>query len=175
MSIVHNGLIRGVNSVYNQCINVGERGTPKDKLDFANYAAQCAAILHEHHEFEEEVLFPKMNELAGVPGLMDGNVQEHAAFHDGFAIYEQYLEDVKAEKVVLDGAHMKKLIDDYMPALYSHLVNEIDTLIGLEKYDDKVDWVTWFNGEVEKLNKGFMGQSDFRVSVAPAMELSRLL
>ena len=73
--------------------------------------------------------------------------------------------DVKAEKVVLDGVHLKKLIDDYMPALYSHLVNEIDTLIGLEKYDDKVDWVTWFNGEVEKLNKGFMGQSDFRVSV----------
>ena len=168
MSIVHNGLIRGVNSVYNQCINVGEKGIQKDKLDFANYAAQCAAILNEHHEFEEEVLFPKINELAGVSGLMDGNMAEHAAFHDGFEIYKEYLEDVKAEKVELDGVHLKKLIDDYMPALYSHLVNEIDTLIGLEKYDDKVDWVTWFNGEVKKLNKGFMGQSVFRVRISCA-------
>jgi hemerythrin-like domain-containing protein len=169
MSTVHNGLIRGINSVYNQCINVSVRGSKKDQLDFANYAAQCAKLLHEHHSFEEETLFPKMNELAGVPGLMDGNVNEHAAFHDGLANYEDYLANVKEEKEELNGETLRSLIDAFMPALYTHLVNEIDTLVALEKYDDKVDWNQWFNKE--KLNKGFMGQSDFRVSSSILVEV----
>lgn len=164
MSCVHNGLIRSVNSVYNQCVNVANRGTKKDKLDFANYASQCAKLLHEHHTFEEDTLFPGFNELAGVPGLMDGNVHEHEAFHDGLAAYEGYLDEVKEEKVELDGEKLRALIDGFMPTLYTHLVNEIDTLNALEKYEG-VDFNTWFNSEVEKFNKGLLVQSDFRVSI----------
>ena len=166
MSTVHNGLIRGINACYNQCINVAAKGTHKDKVDFANFAAQVAQILHEHHDMEEEQLFPQINVMAGVPGLMDGNVAEHLAFHEPFDKYEAYLTDVKTEKVELDGEHMRKLIDDFMGPLYIHLVGEIDSLVALEKYGDDIDWHTWFNGEVEKMNKGFMKQSAFRVRSA---------
>ncbi|KIW08533.1 uncharacterized protein PV09_01422 [Verruconis gallopava] len=162
MSVVHNGLIRGINSVYNQCVNVATKGSKQDKIDFANYASQCAKLLHMHHDHEEETLFPKMNELAGVPGLMDGNVKEHAAFHDGFAKYDDYLTLVKEEKVDLDGETLRGLIDNFMPSLYSHLVNEVDSLVALEKYDE-IDWIQWFNNEIEKWNKVLMRQSDFRI------------
>lgn len=39
MTLVHNYLIRGISAIYLQCENVAARGTPKDKLDFANFAA----------------------------------------------------------------------------------------------------------------------------------------
>ena len=38
MSIVHNVGIRGMNAIYNQWDGVAERGTAKDKVDFANFA-----------------------------------------------------------------------------------------------------------------------------------------
>ena len=163
MTVVHNGLMRGINAVYNQAINVANKGTHQDKVDFANFAAQCAKLLHMHHDHEEEILFPTMGELAGEPGLMDANVAEHAAFHDGFEKYEQYLTSVKEEKVELDGEHLRGLIDAFMPPLYTHLQNEVDTLVALEKYDDKVNWIEWFNSEIEKWNKVLMKQSEFRV------------
>jgi len=164
MSVVHNGLLRGINAVYNQCINVAHKGTHQDKVDFANFAAQCAKLLHMHHEHEEEILFPTMGELAGVPGLMDANVAEHAAFHDGFEKYEQYLTSIKEEKEELNGEYLRDLIDAFMPPLHTHLNNEIDSLIALEKWEDKVNWIQWFNNEIEKWNKVLMKQSEFRVS-----------
>lgn len=164
MSIAHNCLIRGINSVYNQCVNVAERGSNKDKVDFANYAFQWTEWVHEHHNLEEESLLPQINELAGVPGLMDANVNEHAGFHDGIIEYAEYLKEVKEEKQELSGETMKRHIDSFMPTLHTHLVNEIDTLVTLEKYDDKVNWVQWFNKEVDKMIKSFMAEYDYRVS-----------
>lgn len=164
MSIVHNSLIRGINSVYNQCVNVSARGSNKDKVDFANYAFQWTEWVHEHHNLEEESLFPQINELAGVPGLMDANVNEHAGFHDGIIEYAEYLKNVKEEKQELSGETVKSFIDAFMPTLHTHLVNEIDTLVTLEKYDDKVNWIQWFNKEVDKMIKSFMAEYDYRVS-----------
>lgn len=165
MSIVHNVGIRGMNAVYNQWDNVVTRGSDKDKVDFACFALQNVAAVHEHHTHEEEVLFPKINELAGVPGLMDGNVQEHAAFQTGMQKFAEYLEEVKERKQELL-KEKKSLLDSFLPQLHSHLVQEVDTLVKLEKYDDKVDWNQWFQKEVQKLMKGFILDYDFRVSLS---------
>ncbi|KAJ5369336.1 hemerythrin HHE cation binding domain-containing protein [Penicillium cataractarum] len=163
MSIVHNCLIRMINSVHNQCINVATRGTDADQVDFANYAFQWTEWLHEHHSSEDSTLFPSMGEIAGVPGLMDVNTNEHAGFHDKISRYANYLKEVIRGKEKLDGEKVKNLIDSFMPELHTHLENEIGTLVNLESYD-KVDWEAWFKKEVGKMIKEMMGQYEYRVS-----------
>lgn len=166
MTILHNCFLRGINSIYLQCGNVATKGSTKDKLDLANFAYQWAEWVDEHHRFEEEDLFPRINELAGVPGIMDGNVNEHAQFHDGLIKFEEYLNKVKEEKEELSAETMKSIIESFMPALQSHLESEIDTLVSLEKYDDKVDWFKEYNATVDKMVKGLMAQSEYRVSLS---------
>lgn len=104
-----------------------------------------------------------MGEIAGVPGLMDVNSNEHAVFHDKITQYAEHLKDVIHGKEKLDGEKVKTLIDSVMPELDAHLRNEIDTLVDLEKYD-KVDWDAWFKKEVGQMIKELMGQYGYRVS-----------
>lgn len=164
MSFVHNTFLRGINAIYLQCVNVGERGTPKDKLDFANFARQWAKYLDQHHSMEEEDIFPSINEEIGVPGFMDGCVEEHAAFHDGAAHYEEYLDGVIAGKEEFDGKKLKNIIDSFMPVLATHLTNEIKSLMGLAKWEDKVNWPEWFEKKVAKHSEKLLSLPDFKVS-----------
>lgn len=170
MTCVHNSLLRGINAVHRQCVNVAARGSSQDKLDFANFAFLWSELLHEHHDQEEEHFFPGINELAGVPNLMDANVQEHAVFHDGIDRYAEYLKRVRESKESLDGEKLKAIIESFMPALHTHLVNEIDTLVALEKYGDKTDWQKWFQEQVGRVIRELMGQYEYRVRTAAVLE-----
>lgn len=116
---------------------------------------------------EEEEIFPEINKLAGVPGLMDGNVAEHALFHDGLDAYSAYLTKVKEGKEPLDGEKLNAIIDSFMPVVRDHLEGEIDTLVALEKYEDKCDWGTWFMKVTGEIAGRFMKISHFRVSPNP--------
>lgn len=165
MCLVHNVLLRGLNAIYNQARNVAARGTAKDKSDFANFAYGWAAMLEEHHEAEETLVFPGINELTGVPGLMDGNVDEHKAFHDGLSAYTAYLDKVRSGKEELDGDKLVSIIDSFAAVLRDHLENEIDTLLGLEKYEDKCDWGAWFKETIDKVVVPAMKKSEYRVSL----------
>jgi hemerythrin-like domain-containing protein len=164
MTIVHNCLIRGINAVYLQCVNVSKLGTAKDKLDFANFAYQWAEIVNEHHGIEETALFPSINEITGVPGLMDGNIDEHKEFHHGLEVYTAYLGKVKAGEEEFDGNKLKAMIDEFMPTLRTHLDHEIDTLLLLEKYADKVDWFVWFEKQMGEVLGNMMKVAEYKVS-----------
>lgn len=166
MSKIHNCIIRGANAIYNQAANVSARGTDQDKSDFVNFAYQWALMLEEHHDGEEEVFFPEMNEKAGVPGLMDGNVAEHAVFHDGLVAYKTYLESVRAKREEFDGEKLKGIMDGFMPDLQTHLHNEIDTLVDMVKYEDKCDWVAWFDSRMGGMMREHMKSGEYRVSFA---------
>ncbi|KFH47167.1 hypothetical protein ACRE_019750 [Hapsidospora chrysogenum ATCC 11550] len=167
MSIVHNCLIRGINAIYLQAPNVSARGTSKDKLDFANFAWQWCVSLEEHHESEEQLFFPEMEELTGVPGLMDGNVEEHKLFHHGFEDVMAYLGRVKGGEEDLDGDRLRGMIDGFMPTLREHLEREIDTLTALDEYADKCDWPTWFKGKADKMMMEKMSSASFRTDQLP--------
>lgn len=39
-------------------------------------------MLNEHHDGEEEILFPSLETRVGVPDLMKANVDEHEVFHE---------------------------------------------------------------------------------------------
>ncbi|KAI9167117.1 hypothetical protein HJFPF1_03241 [Paramyrothecium foliicola] len=167
MSIVHNWIIRGINSVYVQCENVAARGTAKDKADFANYAKAWSDLIEEHHHTEETLFFPEVNALAGVPGLMDGNVDEHKLFHDGLGTYREYVDKIRNRGEELDGAKLRGIIDSFMPAVQDHLHHEIGTLVGLEKYSEKADWADWFSKKVQQIIGNSMKDSVYRADVFP--------
>ncbi len=78
MVVIHNIILRGINSVYLQCVNV-ERD-PGAVADFVNYASVWAGLVKEHHDGEEELIFPELEELVGAPGIMAANVDQHHAF-----------------------------------------------------------------------------------------------
>ncbi|KAI5463164.1 hypothetical protein BGZ63DRAFT_380669 [Mariannaea sp. PMI_226] len=167
MTIVHNCMLRGLNAIYNQARNVGTKGTAKDKLDFANFAYAWAKMLEEHHETEEKTAFPDINRLAEVPGLMDGNVEEHKAFHDGFEKYMEYTDSVRKEKEEYDAEKLIAIIDSFASVLQVHLTNEIDTLMALKQYEDKCDWGSWFNKLVGEIIGDAMKNAEYRNDVFP--------
>lgn len=164
MTIIHNVIIRGVNAIYLQCINVGERGTEKDKIDFANFAARWSELVHEHHHAEEESFFPGINKLTETPGLMDGNVAEHEQFNAGLEEFERHISAVADGKEPYDGPKIKDLIDSFMPVLNNHLASEIETLLQLNKWDDKIPWKKWFEEEIGGKAKAMMAEQRYRVS-----------
>lgn len=167
MSVVHNCLIRGINAVYLQCVNVASKGSARDKGDFANFAYAWARMVHEHHAVEEDKIFPEINEVTGVEGLMDGNVNEHSLFLAGLSAYDQYVERVKTGKEELDGERMRAVVDTFMPTLREHLENEITTLVELDQYADKCDWDVWFQTTADEIAGDGMKRSSYRVSAVP--------
>ncbi|KAF4977381.1 hypothetical protein FDECE_18364 [Fusarium decemcellulare] len=169
MSLVHNLMLRGINSIYNQAINVGTRGTDKDKLDFANYAHQWGEMLKEHHETEETLVFPEIEKLTEAPGLMGDSVTEHHAFHEGLVQYQEYLDQVRNGKTEYDGEKFKVIIDSFVPTMQHHLAHEIEALLQLEKYEDKCDWAKWFKTTVDAIMGKQMRTSQFRTDQFPLM------
>ncbi|KAF7558992.1 hypothetical protein G7046_g5183 [Stylonectria norvegica] len=167
MTLVHNVFLRGINAVYNQCVNVAARGSAKDKLDFAHFAGQWGVLITEHHDMEEAEIFPDINDMTGVPGLMDANVEEHSAFHDGLEKYTEYTDAVKSGTTELDGEKLRNMIDSFMPILRTHLANEIHTLVALEKYADKCDWGEWFMKKTGDIAGKAMRISHYRTEIFP--------
>ncbi|KAK4182627.1 hemerythrin HHE cation binding domain-containing protein [Podospora australis] len=134
MANVHNMFVRGLNSIYLQAPHI----VPSDEKHFANYILAFHNFLHIHHHGEETQFFPEVEAMAGIPGLMEGNVEQHHAFHDGLAAFKQYAEDVVAGKERYDGGKVRGIIDSFGSALMEHLADEIPTLVGLRRYEDKM-------------------------------------
>lgn len=167
MALVHNLIIRGINAIYLQSRGVGERGTEADKLDFTNFALRWARFVDEHHHSEEAHIFPSIEKTAGAPGLMEGNVTEHAAFHDGVETFRAYLEAVVAGREAFDAGTVRGLVDGFMPTLRTHLAGEIQTLLALERYEDRADWGAWFEASVKEMVDGQMKSAQYRVRPLP--------
>lgn len=120
--------------------------------------------MHEHHDNEESLVFQQIEEMAGEPGLMTANVDQHAAFHGGLETLHTYLEAVKAGEDKYDGKRLRSIIDSFMPVLREHLFDEIKTMLALEKYKDKGDWAGWLK-KVQEVIVGKMQQDpDSKVS-----------
>jgi hypothetical protein len=82
MCVVHNSLLRGLNSIYLQGPNI----QPADYADFIGYSLCWHSVIHEHHTSEEEQFFPDIEEVVGEKGLLDGDVQQHSK-KDEFLIH----------------------------------------------------------------------------------------
>jgi hemerythrin-like domain-containing protein len=164
MVLIHNIIIRGMNAIRLQAINVATKGTTKDKQDFANYGYQWSVTVHSHHNMEETAIFPQIAEGTGVKNIMDTSMEEHHAFETGLKDYQAYLIEVREGRVELDGEKLVSLIDSFMPTLHKHLINEVDTLLSLKLYDGKCDLEKIFREEVGKALNVAMKDSGYRVS-----------
>lgn len=78
MCVVHNALLRGLNSIYVQ----GPHVKPADYVDFIGYSLCWYSVVHEHHTSEEEQFFPDIEQAISEKGLLDGNVQQHSKQDD---------------------------------------------------------------------------------------------
>lgn len=152
MVIVHNIIIRGLNSVYLQAPHV----EPKDYGDFIGYALCWHELVQSHHSGEEAILFPGIEQGAGERGIMDRNVHQHGKhdcvcvvsfiyfslaeeFHPGLNAYTSYLLEAKANPPIFSGTRLVQIIDSFASVLTSHLTDEIPTLVSLSRFGDTID------------------------------------
>jgi hypothetical protein len=130
MAMAHNGILRGLNSIYNQCLYVK---SPQDIADLLLYTKFWCDWIHEHHEAEERLLFPEMERITKVQGLMEKNVVQHHVFMPGLEELERYC--VGRSPEVYNGRELQRITDGFGSQLSQHLTEEIGTLQGLEIYD----------------------------------------
>lgn len=109
------------------------------------------------------MFFKQIEDMAGVPGLMKPNVEQHAAFHGGLEAFLAYLDAVKAGGEEYDGERLRGIIDSFMPVLRTHLFDEIQTLLALDKYEDKGDWVVLVEKAKEEVHQKMQSDPDLKV------------
>jgi hemerythrin-like domain-containing protein len=73
MAHIHNAILRGYNSIYQQAAHVKE----EDKAAFIGYALAWYRFVKSHHDDEEAELFPKVEEVLGTKGVWDETHAEH--------------------------------------------------------------------------------------------------
>jgi hemerythrin-like domain-containing protein len=133
MANAHNGMLRALNSIYQQCTFVKE---PKDVKDLLLYATFWCDWIHEHHDGEETFFFPRVEEITGVKGLMEVNVTQHQVFMAGLEELHKYAKETPVEGY--DGMKLRNIIDSFGGNLTKHLTEEIGTLLGLKIYDGPI-------------------------------------
>lgn len=134
MALAHNGIIRGLNSIYLQAPNLPANDTVVAR-DFLIYCQCWSESMHHHHDAEEEIFFPDIENVANVKGVMEQNVEQHRAFTPGFDKFYDYCKTCPPKDY--DGAKLRSLVQDFAEPLVKHLHDEIETLRALDKYDSK--------------------------------------
>ncbi|KAG0649507.1 hypothetical protein D0Z07_4568 [Hyphodiscus hymeniophilus] len=137
MALVHNCIIRALNCIYLQAPNVKN---PVDVADFLKFMRGWSLVLHMHHETEEDVAFPLLEEMIGLPGFMEKNVEQHKAFGPGMEEFDGYVKSCEQGKETFDGVKVRQIIDGFGEILTQHLTDEIDAYLALEEYDSKINW-----------------------------------
>jgi len=135
MVLVHNAVIRGFNSIYLQAPNV----KPSEYKDFVGYSYAWYEVLNGHHDGEEELAFPRIEQELGMPGLMTPNVEQHAAFHSGFDAYASYLRSLSGRESAFSATTLISIMDSFRDALITHLNDEIPTILNLAQYGDRLN------------------------------------
>lgn len=132
MALVHNCVLRALNSIYLQAPNV----PASEHAHFVKYCNATFIGLAAHHDGEEAFFFPEIERITGEKGIMDVNVEQHKSFHDGFEEWGKWIQSIDAKKDTFDGAKCISLMDTFLPPLAEHLRAEIPTLAALSKYGD---------------------------------------
>ncbi|KAF2804119.1 uncharacterized protein BDZ99DRAFT_546101 [Mytilinidion resinicola] len=156
MALAHNGILRGLNSIYFQAPYI-----PREDLvairDFLTYCQCWGESMQHHHDAEEEIFFPSIEQISGVEGIMAQNIEQHRAFTPGFDLFQDYARTCLPKDY--DGQKIRSLIDDFAEPLTRHLHDEIETLRGLDKYD---------SGRVrqayQRLEKSLMATDNYRIA-----------
>ncbi|KAF2643218.1 hypothetical protein P280DRAFT_467284 [Massarina eburnea CBS 473.64] len=123
MAHVHNAILRGYNSIYQQAPYV----TDEDKSEFIGYAQSWFRFVKSHHDDEELELFPKMEEVIGTKGIWDQTHKEHESFLTGLSRFNDYL-DLLPEPFDFSGTELRLIMAAFQDAFSNHFHAEIVTI-----------------------------------------------
>jgi hemerythrin-like domain-containing protein len=130
MALAHNIFLRYLNSIYLQATGIA---LSEDIEAFLRYCRAWCTIIHEHHQGEEKIFFPAIEEYTAKEGIMNTSVEQHKAFDSGIHEFEKYVTETLPDEY--NGSKLRALIDDFAPALVKHLHAEISTLLSIgEKF-----------------------------------------
>jgi hemerythrin-like domain-containing protein len=163
MAAVHNIILRALNVCCNQALQV-KAGTPQ-AADFIVFNQCFDEALHIHHDSEEQFFFPALQKLTGIPGFMEGNVEQHKVFTAAAKAYQDYVHSVKPEEY--DGQKLRDLINAFAGPLREHLVEELETLLALKDFDSEKVWKSINDTRLKAL-----GTLDSYRSVRPVLQAS---
>ena len=130
MVLVHNCLIGAINSMFYYAPLVKEQ---QDIRDFLHFCATFVDLTHHHHDGEETYIFPTWAEATNCPEILEDNVAEHQAFHDGLDKLGAYAKTT--DPVAYTVKDLLVLLDAFTLPLVSHLRSEIDRILGMQKTD----------------------------------------
>ena len=131
MALLHNHIFRAYNSSYNQCLGV--RPGTADAGDFLVYNQVLYEHIKEHHDTEEEVFFPLLQNLTGEKGIMNQNIREHKELEEGLHKLRDYVFSTDSNSY--DGEKLKSILDILAGPLRKHFYAEISTILDLAEYD----------------------------------------
>ncbi|KAK4451413.1 hypothetical protein QBC34DRAFT_55047 [Podospora aff. communis PSN243] len=129
MALLHNSILRGYNSIYNQASLVLDQ----DKNDFVGYSLAWYKFVKSHHDDEEQTLFTKIEELLKDDKVFEETHKEHEAFLAGLAEFEKYLTGLKSP-ADLSGEELLKIMKGFQAPFESHFHSEISTIAKLSDH-----------------------------------------
>ncbi|CAG8979485.1 hypothetical protein HYALB_00012085 [Hymenoscyphus albidus] len=91
--------------------------------------------IHAHHESEENHLFPALVKYTKNPTLMAGNLSQHATFHTGLETLHTY--STTTPPTSYSSTILRSIIDSFATELFTHLNDEIATLLALQQYESE--------------------------------------
>jgi hemerythrin-like domain-containing protein len=136
----HNCLLRGLNAILQQGPHISSYSqpgyNPQDVKDLLSYIEAWIKTIEHHHATEESTMFPAIEKLAGIPGLMSGPIHQHEAFHPGLVELQKHVIEKKEKVAEYRWEDVKGIIDGFVPSLYTHLEEEIGAVLALEQSCD---------------------------------------
>jgi hemerythrin-like domain-containing protein len=135
MATIHNMVLRGLNSIYLQAPHI----KPEDEKSFLGYSICFYDLVHVHHQGEEDILFPAIEEMSGEKGIMDRNVEQHHAFSQGLEDYNTHISACLRGTEEYSGSRLVAIIDSFGHELANHLAQGITTILNLRQYSTKMD------------------------------------
>ncbi|KAH9884885.1 hypothetical protein F4778DRAFT_762082 [Xylariomycetidae sp. FL2044] len=126
MALLHNAILRGYNSIYQQAPHV----KPADKADFVGYCLTWHKFVTTHHDDEEQTLFTKVEDVLNDKTVFDETHKEHEAFLAGLAEFSKYLSSLPTP-ADLSGTELQRIMSTFEAPFGSHFHSEIGTIASL--------------------------------------------
>jgi hemerythrin-like domain-containing protein len=147
MVLVHNILIRAINSILYHAPLVKRHD---DIYDFLHFCEVFVDFTNLHHDSEEEHIFPEWARACGRPDIMSGNMAEHATFHAGLEELRSYAKQTREDTASYNSEELIRIVNSFAPVLITHLRNEIPTLLQMQQYPNGDEQRKIFAKGVEK-------------------------
>ncbi|KAK8136785.1 hypothetical protein PG984_004725 [Apiospora sp. TS-2023a] len=129
MALVHNSILRGYNSIYQQAAHV----KPADYSDFIGYCLTWHKFVVSHHDDEEDTLFTAVANVLDDKTIWEGTLKEHEAFLGGLGEFHKYLTSL-ASPAAFSGAELLRIMSTFQDSFDEHFHSEIATIASLAEH-----------------------------------------